>query len=396
MLVAVLVAAAVALRPILSGDDDVDLVLRNGVPVQPGPAGEPDEEERFSIDVDCTDWGCALAADEDRVYVIESGAEDFDTGETEDDEVMAYDAGSGDEAWEDPVRFEEAYDGVSIDGVFLVSTSEETVALSPDDGDELWSADGSPVGHLDGAALLVEFDADSGDATTRLVDLDDGDERWEVDGRVAVCTDDAAVTVDGGDVSRIDLSSGDEVWSESVDESWSASCGDGAVVVESDAGAVVLAMEDGDEIGDVEQDDPESGIGVAVVGEDVFVATGDQVVRHQVSGGDLEEVWSEGGPDFAYDLLPIGGDRLLVVGEDELEVLSTTDGESGGRLRIDEESRFDMTSRSVLVLDDDGIEAHDLDGLDEQWSLSVDDGTDITVGGDRVFVLAQDELLAFA
>ena len=51
---------------------------------------------------------------------VERGEEDFETGEVGDAEVMAYEAGSGDEAWDDPVEVTAGYGVLAVDGRVVV------------------------------------------------------------------------------------------------------------------------------------------------------------------------------------------------------------------------------------------------------------------------------------
>lgn len=140
------------------------------------------------------------------------------------------------------------------DDVVLVSPleGEGTVVLSVETGEELWSFDDGYVSRATEDGLLrTTYEADQ---SLDLLDAKTGDELWSVSsGESFTVTDDAAYALDGGELSRIALDSGEEEWSISTDfraddESyvWLAATDD--MVVLSDGDVAAFDADGGDEL----------------------------------------------------------------------------------------------------------------------------------------------------
>lgn len=392
VLVVGVVAVAVVVRG-LGGEDAVTVQWLN-TPGDDGPTSQPGDEEDFAIDVDC-DGACDLTATGDRVVVAEFSTSD-DEGSS-DAEVMAYTA-SGDEAWDDATSVDEAYSITGFSGYVAVETSESVVVLDVSNGSEVWSEDGGlSLVTEDGVAVVNEYnyDDDEGESSTvRGIELSSGDELWDVEGYVERCGD-LLLAVDGDDLSLIDARSGEERWSERADSPNQTACSDAVVayVAEGEDEVTVLDGGDGSEVGSIDIPGSDSA-SVAVFGDDVYVTGDGEVSRNRV-GGDIEELWSENGPDEAY-LILLAGDTLIVTGDSAVEALAVSDGGSLGRVRGgDDVVDLEITAQSVIFAEDDAIEAYRISDLEDRWSLDVDDASEMAVGADRVFVLADDQVLAF-
>jgi len=427
------VVAAVVVIPRLTGGEDE----RRGF--GPGPTQEP--EEQWATDID-KEAEIVLVADDQRVYVLEEGEVDVDSGEEAPIAVRAFAASDGEELWD-----------TEVEGLL----SQGTPILSP-------------VG--DGQVLLV--DNGGGEPTTRLLDADTGEEVWEVDGEPsdgyqlfglfgAPSVQGAEVIVfdvggsDGADPSMagVERHSGEELWSEKADSA--LPCGD-----------VVLAVEDDDDDDDDGGDDFNATPLTAYDsgdGEELWTAEGqpglcdgtnvalstanDEVQVRRLSDGDEgaaidvpdgEETWSgipfgdrvlvqrstltedevelevavyQGAGDeptwedsdvFA---LPVDDDRVLTVtfgdrADQEIALIRPSDGEELGQASFPAEDNAcegAFGAQTVISCETGSadVRSFTLDSLEEQWAI--DAGADVlrvAVGGDRLFVATDDgELLGF-
>lgn len=407
----------------LSGDDG-----GSSTDFGAGPRSEP--EEAWSVDLDGGDEVSVLS-DGDQVYaLVSTDDEDFDTTVV----VTAFAADDGEELWSESVGssgFDEPLRVLDDGQVLLVDVGDETTTrlLDGATGDEVWQADGEPsdaqasvgigpildVGRLDPLYLTVA-DEDSDEETVVAVDRASGDELWDADGGDALpCGDDAVITyTDGGtddesftprpgEVVVRDADTGDERWSQ---EAYPGFCSGGHVPLGTAADEVtVFDVGSGEERSTIELDGVDDGFVYSLAfGDHVSVSQitfddegGAYAAIFPIDGG--EPTW-EGDDSFAF---PVGRDVVLVgdEGGSEATLVRARDGEELGEVSIsteDNDCDGAISSRTILVCATDSPEVTSYsleDGLDEVWT--VDAGVDaaaIAVGGDTLFVVGDDALVA--
>lgn len=235
-LVLLLVAGGSVAAVLLLGGNDSRLL--GGGSLVGAVTEEP--EEQWSWSTSGTMFGGVAVGD---VLVVGS---DGDEGVTALDE-------DGEELWTSEVGgYPYAYAGQ--DDVVFVSPLEGEGAevLSVETGEELWSFDNGYVSRATEKGLVrTTYDDDQ---TLDLLDAKTGDELWSVPaGDSFTVTDDAAYVLDGSELTRLSLDSGEEEWSigtdfRADDESyvWLAATDD--MVVLSDGDVVAFDAESGDEL----------------------------------------------------------------------------------------------------------------------------------------------------
>ncbi len=138
--------------------------------------------------------------------------------------------------------------------VVVCSTSTGAVGLAAADGDQLWElTEGTIVRYLDTGAGFA------GESSLGVMDVGSGDVRWSVDAPDSYgFGPDALYAAEGGDLVAYDLGSGEERWSVAYDEEsrvGAAPAGapdiavnDDLVLLTSEAGAVALDPDDGEQV----------------------------------------------------------------------------------------------------------------------------------------------------
>lgn len=423
----VAVAATVLVVRALTGDDGG----RGPLDFGPGPHSEP--EEQWSLDLDATDEDdVAVASDGDRVYVLVFTEDDEDFTSTAT--LTAYAVDDGDELWSEEAAADSFDDPLRLLGdgeLLLFDEDEETTRLiDAATGDEVWEADGVPVdtqlpvglgpqtdpGSLDQVYLTV-YDEDE----DRLVavDRETGDELWSEVGSDAIVCGDVVLTITDGEpvddddffpteseiVAR-DPDTGDELWSR---DAFPGLCHDGEVALGTDAGEVTLVdVRSGDE-GLVIDTGPggagDGGFSIAIPTDEVVVVSRfdfgeDGSSRASIyRRSDGEEVWDEDDV-FAFPVT----DELVIAGEDEgndATIVRASDGEELGDIRVvgsDNLCDGALTRRTVVTCEtgQPDVDGYSLDDNGEElWSVDVGvDVLQVAIGGNWLFVVSEDELVA--
>lgn len=384
VVVVALIAAAVILPRLFGGSDgggdDLEFV---GLPVRfPGPTSEP--EEQWSESLDCEDVSdCNLAANDDNAFVA---LVDFNDDGDVTTEVTAYAAASGDERWSE--LFDGAPELRSVEQGLVVSGVEdgdEVLLLDADSGEEQWSTTGSFAGEHDGDLII----RDGGESS--LVDAGDGEEILTVDGFLFSCGPGALVRSEDNEFIRVDDGNGEDLWGRVVDGGPRFGCDDDALALIDDDEVITVRLSDGEEqaTGDANAD----ASGVIVDAGFVLLLGNLEGVGYQASGDELDETWTADVPEAPVGVLLEGGEVLLI-GSRAAEIVSLADGESRGRARLGRSSPI-LTTESLVTVSDDSATAFDLGDLEDRWEIDFDDAREAAVGGDRLFILAGDDLLSY-
>ena len=349
-------------------------------------------EEQWSWSPSGTVFGGAAVGD---VLVVGS---DGDEGVTALDE-------DGEELWTSEVGgYPYTYAGQ--DDVVFVSPleGEGTVVLSIETGEELWSFDGY-LSRATEEGLVSTSYAD--DQTLALLDAKTGDELWSIpSGESFTVTDDAAYVLDGSELTRFALDSGEEEWSigtdfRADDESyvWLAATDD--MVVLSDGDVAAFDAGSGDELW------TEDGLEGTEVG--AFSATRVYLLQSDYTDDEMlteVSVYDRDGrvgdldldPEDYFSGLPFesGGDEY------NLDF-------SAGRLydeELEEIGQYDGT----LALVDGGLYTHEEDGelsyyelgsgspawsVDGPVSDSEEYGASLVPFDDRLVVVTSDEVVSY-
>lgn len=271
-------------------------------------------------------------------------------------------------------------------GLVLVGeTIEEVIFLDPSTGEERWSADGD-FGGAYGDDVIIR---DEGDA---LVDANDGQEILSVDGSLVGCAPGVLLRSEDDELMRIDDRSGEDLWDREVDRERGLGCDGGTLALTDGEEITTVRLFDGEEqaTGDTDAD-PSSLLADSGV---LVVVDLEEVIGYRASADAVEEAWTADVPDGAFGT-PLGNGDVLFVSVAAAEVLSLSDGESRGDARFRDTSLTRVTTESLLAMNEDGVEAYHLDDLEPRWEVDLDDAFDLTIGGDRLFVLVDDELVAY-
>ena len=390
-----------------------------------GPSRPP--EEQWSVAVDLAEDGPAtVISDGDHAFVLSESTDDHTTTV-----VTSYRAGDGEQLWaielgssliDDPVRL------LGADGVLLADEEGGTTRLvDPASGEEEWEVDGVPVdtqlslgfgppidpGDQDLVLLAVADDDD--ESRVVAVDRASGEERWDAAGGDALVCGDVAVTiVEGepdpddfaptdGEITGRDAATGEELWAR--DARPGLCDGDEVALVTDDDEITLLAVGDGEE---------EAVLDIADAGDFlVGIPFGDHVAVSSYSFSDDEgtsrgAVYPRDGGDPTWEgegafAFPVTDDLVLTAADDDdrATFVRPADGEEVGDVTItgDDNGCMGALSRSTLVVCETGepdVTSHRLtDGLGELWTIAAEGGVEqVAVGGDRLFVLTEEEELA--
>lgn len=420
-------ATAVLVVRGLSGDDG-----GSSTDVGSGPRSEP--EEAWSVDIDGSE-DVTVLSDGERVFAVVS-TEDTDDTFTTTATVTAYAAADGEELWTESVASSGFDDPLRVldDGqVLLVDADDDattTRLLDAATGDEVWEADGEagdaqvavgigPVidfGDFD--PILLDVSDDDDDEQVVAVDRATGDQLWDADASGALpCGDDVVITYADGDVAEDsftptagevvvrDADTGDELWSA---DAFPGFCAQGRVTLGTADDEVTVF--------DVDSGDERTVLDISDGVDDSFVYAipfGDFVAVSQLSlgteGGTYAAIFPIDGGEPTWDddttfVFPVGDDVALA-GEDggsDATLVRARDGEELGRVSVstdDNDCDGALNSRTVVVCSSDSPEVTSYslaDGLEELWTVDVGfDVSAIAVGGDTLFAIDDDELVAF-
>ncbi|HEV7722734.1 MAG TPA: PQQ-binding-like beta-propeller repeat protein [Iamia sp.] len=401
-----------------------------------GPGSEPDEA--WAVDLDHgDDDDVSVLSDGERAYVLTATEIDDDEDFSSMVTVTAYAAGDGEELWSEELEGDLFDDPVRLlgDDQLLLGDSdgdgdESTRLLDAATGDEVWEADGRPVdtqlalgyfgptidpGDLD--EILLTTEDDDGDQSVVAIDRESGDELWDEDGDDALVCEDVVVTIVEGEtdsetftpapaeITGRDDTTGDELWTR---DALPGLCDDGEIALGTGDGEITLVdVETGDE-GTV-FDPPGHGDFLIAIpfGDHVAVSQYSfseeeddalaQASVHPRDGGD--PIWEE---DDTF-VFPITDD-LLIAADDSNEdatLIRVSDGEELGEIPVNgDENECDgaLTHLTVVVCEtgDPDVTSYRLDtDVEELWT--VDAGADVVqvaVGGDTLFAVTEDELVA--
>lgn len=345
-----------------------------------GPTGEPEKQWRERMD--CASV-CSVAADGGRAFLL-SAPDSYE----DDRELVALDAGSGDERW----SVDTEGDTVQLVGSsLLVSTygSPSTVqSYDPATGDRRWEADGVWSGYTAGDLVVLysyEDGADVGDIS--VVGLGDGKERWSTEGSPTGLCHGAVFASDSRSVSAYDLGSGDRRWRERIDGDTSVGCDEQSV----------YAVEDG-EVRSLDMDSGEDGwterlrgaTSVQTAKGVVVVTAGSEVIGLDPADG--TELWSE--DDLGVGFVEVGDGRAVFQVPDEVgrtTLFDLADGEPVGTERGTDLAA--VGPKLSVLTDDDDLLAFDHDRFDRRWSLDVDGSIGQAVMADGTLYVVDDRSL---
>lgn len=309
---------------------------------------------------------------------------------------MALPSGSG-PSNEDPERvWKEANDcsdseywctlAIDDDGVFAVTSDgddPQLISHDPGSGKELWSkrVDASTsIGLQGGTLLAMSFEDEDGTEISRL-DRSDGDEVWSADigpysSIVGELPDGSLLfsSSDEPEVTVLAREDGDERWSE--DGSFLAAC-DGTVYLDDDGDVTALDAESGDRqwaAKGSEDQVPDAAAcasgGIAVVADATTYDEEDYDEEYDdyeesyaltfYAAGDGEETWSEDlDGDDAGAVLDSSGGLVFVGGAKDLRAFESSSGKEKWTADMDGEDSYAVTQvvGSKLLVAESGAHA---------------------------------------
>lgn len=322
--------------------------------------------------------------------------------------VLEIDA-AGEEAWsvDPPEPCSVILSHPDHEDVVVCVTEAGAVGLAAADGEQLWEqTEGPLVRYLDDGAGFA------GETALGVMDVASGDVRWSID-----VTDehafgpDALYTAEGGTLTAYDVGSGEEQWSVPYDEESRVdgtqaatpdlAVNDDLLLLTSEAGAVALDPEDGEELWRV--DPGADGISGGVLSDDrVWLLPADddeqaaapQILVRDAAGdvGELEtdedtqvvslERFEVDGDDYAIDFI---SGRVY---DDELATVGTYDGLLtlvDGGLYAATEPEADLPGRFAFyeLGADEATWTVDLAGV-EMLNVAAADGLVVVVADDEV------------
>lgn len=184
-------------------------------------------------------------------------------GNSESGEVWAFDH-DGEERWSTELPLGGGVHLASADGEVLIAGAYEgygLTGLSADDGKELWTFDEGYTSYLHDDVVVWGSEEEIG-----ALDLATGEELWRHDGSALAAIGDVVAVVDGDEVSRLALRSGESEWTSSFrtdEEDYpEIAVNDEMIAVGGTEGATAYAMDDGKELWSVPGGPDGAGVGV--------------------------------------------------------------------------------------------------------------------------------------
>lgn len=369
--------------------------------LQSGPSSEPGEKKWSQ---DC-DGSCSIAADSDRVYVLDTS--------DDDSTLVAYAKSDGKQAWK--ANGIESGTQVQVLGDTVIVTGQDsdgtrTLAFSAPTGKKRWDKDLSATVYASGTTMLLHDDeaADAGDVV--VTDIESGDKKWAKPGIPVGLCNSHVVALDGDQddtqVVVYDLGSGQKNVSIPTDELNFAdvSCSDDGVFVLEDEEVSAYSFGDAKKRWTEKVSDATgltAGIGL------VFVGRSDGVRALSASKG--EEKWraddlsgANSGDDGsgAVGAMPISSSLVVVSGSNRETVVEASSGDEAGSKSVRGDA-VAITAKGEYGVHGDSLSFYGFKTLDEKWSadlsdVDTDDGVSgMAVGGGYVFVVTGDEIQAY-
>jgi len=324
-----------------------------------------------------------------------------------DDEhgVVALDE-KGEELWTSDIG-DYPYSFLQYEEIVFVSSfgDGDVSALSVDDGEELWSVDGGYVSYpSDKGLIYTDFD----EAEVGLLDDATGDELWSVTSLDSYAvTEDAVYVLDGSELSRLAVVSGDEEWSvrtdfESDDENYvSLTANDDLVLLGGDD-AVAFDARDGAELWSESLDE---GDEVEIYSADqVYIATAGDTVDDPVAAVtvyDRDGMVGRVAPDeeaFYFSATPFEVDGKPYVLDYSSGRIFDQDLEEVGQY----DGRVTLVDEGLYTLaEDGGVSYYELGSTSPAWSIdtpgSADGETEVALVAldGRLVVVTGDEVISY-
>lgn len=356
---------------------------------------------RFDVTDETRRSQCSVAADDDRIYVLE----ERDEGTA----LVAWAAPSGAEAWSLPLPGAVAVE--RLPSVLTVITEEGVVAIDPVSGRTLWQAPGDAIWPAGRDHLLVDevSPGEGGDVATMTVrNAATGTIASEVSGLAPdvstfVCPD-AGIVMEsvGGELTGRPVEGGLARWvvtaqhHDAFDPLWCT--GELAAAIEGPGDLVVRGLGDGREVARLTLAPPDGVVSVVgMVGSTVVVATSDGLRGFRATGIDLQwELLRDRSTDGA--VVAPAGDGLGVALPGDVAAWYDLEGTPGPQLVLDGLDDVVVDDGRLVAWGDTGLLAAPLVDLGRSRRTDdevVDDVRDAAVGGTFVAVTTRDRLVVY-
>lgn len=306
----------------------------------------------------------------------------------------------GEEKWSASLEYDGGIQASSDDDLFLAHASEEGNGLAvakTSDGSELWHSELSLHSEIGDSLVLLDYDGDGEDGASdySVVNRRTGEERWTTRADQIVNSGGQLFAVDGGAVSRLDPSDGEEIWSSTVDwdeDTWpGVEASETMVTIDLDDQAIALDLDDGTELWTVEVGGDDDSVSTTLFGRDTFA------VERYAYDDEYEEGRSE------YSLYDRDGEaQELSLGTDSTAGFETF--EAGGELyalqdngnlydaeAVELVGRYDgiltPTDNGLYSQTDSGIRFFEYGASSSQWHLDGIGSQGYLEAGDQTFVI---------
>lgn len=355
--------------------------------VAAAPSKEPDAKARWHASC----MGCAVYADDSRVYAVED-----DRGDTT---VIAY-SKNGDKQWEKSL--DGTVENAALLGDRLVITTSEvgdgstTSVLSTSNGDEAWNQSGSLSSVGDTSTVLLSDDDD-----LVAYDLSSGKKKWSANGYGRAVCNGFALVVDDDSLATYAMSDGKKGLSLTVDNPGGVTCSDAGVFVLDDGDVDAYGFTDSkkhwsESFRQVADLDAVSGL--------VFVKVGGKVSALKADSG--KQAWKGDLDVGASDYLSVvsfGSDRLVVsASEGRSRLVKRSDGEKLGS--ISDDSYWVPVRGGLVTVSGTRVQLLGGSDLESKWSFrpdEIDEDSDedaiagVAAGGGQVYITSGEDLYAY-